>query len=366
MSKELNILPLNNWLDVDKHPLVISGPCSAESEQQLLSTAKALAKTPHVKVFRAGIWKPRTHPKSFEGVGSIGLTWLKQVKQETGLLTTVEVANPKHIEECLDNEVDILWIGARTSVNPFSVEEISQALKGVDIPVMVKNPINPDIELWIGTLERINQAGINKLIAVHRGFSSFEKTSYRNAPLWEIPIELKRLHPQLPIICDPSHICGNTNMLLEVSQKALDLEMNGLMIESHIEPEVALTDAKQQVTPVQLSNLISNLIIRKSSGNKEFENELEKLRAEIDIIDRKLLHILTERMNIVEKIGEYKREHNITILQIKRWNEILRDRSIIADKLDLNKDFLLEILRFVHQESIQRQVDIMNKEDKSG
>jgi chorismate mutase len=363
MTVQLDIIPLKSWLPSVALPLVIAGPCSAETEDQVMETARGLSKIPQVKVFRSGIWKPRTRPSAFEGVGKKGLKWLKQVKQETGLLTTVEVANPEHVAEALNHEVDILWIGARTVVNPFSVQEISAALKGVDIPVMVKNPLNPDIKIWIGALERLNQAGIKKLVAVHRGFSFFNRSPYRNAPMWEIPIELKTLFPELPVIVDPSHICGETGLLLSVSQKALDLEMNGLMIETHIRPQEALTDRQQQITPSMLGELLSSLIIRKEYGNIEFENKLEELRTEIDKLDEELIDILARRMMIVEEIGNYKKKHSITILQLKRWSEIIRDRVNAGVHLGLSRDFLLKLLESLHEESIQRQTDVMNLKD---
>lgn len=364
MSIELNILPLQKWLNFDSHPIIISGPCSAESEEQLLRTARELSQIPNVRIFRAGIWKPRTRPNQFEGVGNVGLEWLKKVKQESGLLTTVEVANPKHVEEAIKHDVDILWLGARTVVNPFSIQEIAEALQGVDIPVIIKNPVNPDINLWIGALERINRAGITKLAAIHRGFYFFESSPFRNAPMWEIPIELKRLYPSLPLFCDPSHICGNKDLILSVSQKALDLEMEGLMIESHYNPDIALTDANQQVTPKQLASIFSKLVIREESGTVEFETKLEELRTEIDKLDAELIDILSHRMKIVEEIGEYKRDNNITILQIKRWSEIIKNRLSHGIKSGLNKDFLTKILQIVHKESIQKQTDIMNKGKK--
>ncbi len=361
MSKELEILPLQSWLKSESHPILISGPCSAESEDQLLQTARELSQIKNVRVFRSGIWKPRTRPSRFEGVGSIGLEWMRKVKQETGLLTTVEVANPKHVEEAINHGIDILWIGARTVVNPFSIQEIAEALQGIDIPVMIKNPVNPDIKLWMGALERINRAGITKLAAIHRGFYFYESSPFRNAPMWEIPIELKRLYPSLPLFCDPSHICGNKELILSVSQKALDLEMEGLMIESHYNPSIALTDANQQVSPEQLSDLFSKLVIRRESGTIEFETKLEELRTEIDKLDAELVDILSQRMKIVEEIGEYKRDNNITILQIKRWSEIITNRLAHGIKLGLSKDFLLKILQIVHKESIQKQTEIMNK-----
>jgi len=363
MTVKLNLIPLKEWLPSDVLPLVIAGPCSAETEGQVLSTAYELAKIPQVKVFRAGIWKPRTRPNSFEGVGTKGLKWLKRVKQETGLLTTVEVASPAHVAEALEHEVDILWIGARTVVNPFSVTEIANALSGIDIPVMIKNPLNPDIKVWIGAIERINQAGIKKLIAIHRGFSFFNRSPYRNAPMWEIPIELKTLFPELPVIVDPSHICGETGLLLSTSQKALDLEMNGLMIETHIRPNEALTDKEQQITPHELKELISNLILREEYGNVEFENKLEELRSEIDKLDEEMIDILARRMMIVEEIGNYKKKNNITILQLKRWSEIIRDRVNAGVHLGLSRDFLLRLLESLHEESIQRQTDVMNRKD---
>ena len=360
MTVRLDITPLSAWLTSDEQPLVIAGPCSAESEEQILSTARELAKIPQVRVFRAGIWKPRTRPSSFEGVGKIGLQWLQKVKQETGLMTAIEVANPQHVKEALEFGVDILWIGARTVVNPFSVQEIAAVLKGVDIPVLIKNPLNPDIKVWLGAIERINQSGIRKIIAVHRGFSFFSRSPYRNSPMWEIPIELKRLCPDLPVFVDPSHICGEQELLLATSQKALDLEMNGLMIESHIRPHEALTDKAQQITPLRLGELLSKLIIREEYGNVEFENRLEELRSEIDKLDEELIDILSRRMMIVEEIGKYKKENNITILQLKRWSQIIHERVKAAERLGLSKEFMSKLLEALHEESIQRQTDVMN------
>lgn len=358
MGITLDILPLNKWLDTDDAPLVISGPCSAETEDQVLQTAMELSKIPNVKIFRSGIWKPRTRPGLFEGVGLQGLKWLKQVKDQTSLLTAVEVANPEHVEAALKYEVDILWIGARTVVNPFSVQELANVLNGIDIPVMVKNPVNPDMNLWIGALERINLSGIKRIAAIHRGFYFFDKTPYRNAPMWEIPIELKRLMPNLPVICDPSHICGERSMLLDVAQKALDLEMNGLMLESHIDPDNALTDPQQQIKPVELKKLINSLVIRKQEGNFEFESKLEELRTEIDKIDAELINILSRRMQLIDEIGQYKKDHNITILQLKRWSNIVQNRLKTGLDSGLQKEFLQKLLEIVHIESIQRQTDI--------
>jgi len=286
------------------------------------------------------------------------------VKSETGLYTAVEVATPEHIDAALTHEVDILWIGARTVVNPFSLESLASALKGVNIPVMVKNPVNPDIKLWIGALERFNQSGIKKLVAVHRGFYFFDKTPYRNSPMWEIPIELKRLVPNLPVICDPSHISGKRELLAEISQKALDLEMNGLMIESHIDPENALTDQEQQIDPKELYRLISSLVKRSERGNIDFESKLEELRTEIDKIDVELINILSRRMSLVDEIGQYKKDHNITILQLKRWSNIVQDRLKTGMDSGLKKEFLQKLLEIVHIESIYRQTEIYRRNNK--
>ncbi len=359
MSSNIEIEPLKNWLSLDGKPLVIAGPCSAESERQVMETAKALLDVPYVKYFRAGIWKPRTRPGSFEGVGSEGFKWLKRVKEETGLKTTIEVANPQHVEEACNNDMDMLWIGARTVVNPFMVQEIATALNGCDVPVMVKNPVTPDLKLWLGAIERIEHTGIKKIIAIHRGFHYFENSPYRNAPMWEIPIELKRLLPSLPVIVDPSHICGNRDLLAEISQKALDLEMDGLMIETHINPAEAKTDAAQQITPEALKSLIKNLIIRERTGTIDFENKLEELRTEIDKLDGELLQILAKRMEIIDAIGEYKSKNQITILQMKRWAGIIRDRLSIGTNMGLDEQFLMQLLHLIHKESIKRQTDIL-------
>lgn len=363
MSTNLNILPLKNWLPLGGEPLIIAGPCSAESEKQIFETANELALNPLVKIFRAGIWKPRTRPDGFDGIGTLGLQWLKEIKETTGLLTTVEVATPNHIEECLKNNVDILWIGARTVGNPFSMQELAEVLKCVDIPVMIKNPLNPDLKLWIGAIERLNNSGINKIIAIHRGFYAYNSKPYRNAPLWEIPIELKRIVPDLPLICDPSHIAGDRNLIASVSQKALDLEMDGLMIEVHPDPLNALTDAKQQLTPADFNLLIGSLIFRSEVGNNLFQNKLANLRAKIDIVDDELIQILAKRMKLVSQIGKFKKENNITILQLKRWNEVINDRLEKAEHLGLNKDFVTHLLEILHQESIQIQNDILNESE---
>lgn len=362
MKLNLNIEPLENWLAAKNQPLLISGPCSAETEDQLLTTAHLLAATGKVSVLRAGIWKPRTRPGEFEGIGSIGLEWLKRAKAETGLPTAVEVANAKHVEEALAAGVDILWIGARSTVNPFTVQEIADALKGHDIPVLVKNPVNPDLQLWIGAIERINKAGITKIGAIHRGFSSFEKSSFRNEPMWEMAIQLKTLCPELPIINDPSHICGNRELIPYISQKALDLDMQGLMIESHLDPSVAWTDAKQQLTPAAVNELMERLTVREpESQNEAFVDKLAELRKQIDKIDDLLLQKLGERMKIVEKIGEYKRDNQVTVLQVNRWDEILKKGTAFAKALKLDEHFTEKFLELVHGESIRLQTEILNE-----
>ena len=360
---KLNITPIQEWLLNSKKPIIISGPCSAESEKQVLSTAKELAKTGKVNALRAGIWKPRTRPNSFEGMGEPALKWLKDAGNATGLPVTTEVANAQHVELCLKNGIDILWIGARTTVNPFSVQEIADALKGVDIPVMVKNPVNPDLQLWIGALERVNQAGITKIAAIHREYSSFEKAPFRNAPKWELAIELKTLCPELPIICDPSHIAGNRDLLPFISQKALDLAMDGLMIETHITPKSALSDAAQQITPENLSAMLGELVVRESvSKNSEFKNQLDELRKMIDEIDEEIVQKLSSRMKISEKIGEYKRDNNVTILQVKRWEEVTGKWLAFAPALGVSDDFTKKLLQLIHKESIRMQTAVMNRE----
>ncbi len=364
MSSDIDILPLQDWLPTDGKPLIIAGPCSAENKEQLLQTAQQIAKIPDVSVFRAGIWKPRTRPGEFEGVGEPGLKWLNTVKKETGLLTTVEVAKPLHVELALKHNVDILWLGARTVVNPFNVQEIADAIQGSDVAVMVKNPLTPDVKLWLGAIERIHAAGIRKIIAIHRGFHYFEKSPFRNAPMWEIPIELKRIIPAIPIISDPSHICGKRDLLQPVSQKALDLEMDGLMIESHFDPKQALTDAAQQITPAHLGQLLDQLVFRHKKGDINFQNKLEGLRTEIDKLDGELIQILAKRLEIIDEIGEYKKENDITILQMKRWAGIIRDRLSIGTHLGLEERFLKTLLNVIHKESMQRQADIFSGGEK--
>lgn len=345
------------------NPLVIAGPCSAETEEQVLTTARQIASLGKVNIFRAGIWKPRTRPGQFEGIGSIGLEWMKKVKAETGLLTAVEVANVKHVYEALRMGIDFLWIGARTTVNPFSVQEIADALKGVNIPVLIKNPVNADIDLWIGAIERIQKAGIQKIGAIHRGFSSADKSQYRNKPMWELPIELKRRISDIPIICDPSHICGTRELIFDVSQMAIDLDYEGLMIETHCNPASALSDAKQQVTPEELGKIIQKLVVRLSTvEDKRFISTLQDLRDRIDELDTKLISLLAERMQISRMIGEYKRQNGVTILQNIRWNEIVEKRTKEGVEKQLTADFVVKIFENIHHESIHHQKMVMKNQ----
>jgi chorismate mutase len=344
-----------------KRPLIISGPCSAETEEQVLETATRLAATGKVDVLRAGIWKPRTRPGSFEGVGTKGLSWLQQAKKLTGLPLTVEVATGKQVEDALHFGVDILWIGARTTVNPFSVQEVADALRGSDVPVLIKNPINPDLELWIGAVERVAKAGVKQIGLIHRGFSSYGNTEYRNAPMWHLVIEMKRRHPEMKIICDPSHICGNRHMLQSVAQKSIDLDFDGVMIESHIDPDKAWSDAKQQITPEALGDMIDALVWRAETTNEqEFQNALAKLREQINQVDDELMQLLGQRMKIAQKIGEYKKNNNITILQTNRWNEILEKAFKKGDNVGLSQEFISKYFDAVHMESINHQNKIMN------
>ena len=341
-------------------PWIIAGPCSAETLDQTLDTAKQLAAN-GIKVFRAGIWKPRTRPGNFEGVGEVGLEWLRQVKRETGMFTAVEVANSKHVWDAIRGGVDILWIGARSSANPFVMQEIADGLRGCNIPVLVKNPVNPDVELWLGAIERLEAAGLTNIGVIHRGFSSYEKILYRNAPIWQMPIELKRRRPDLPVICDPSHIAGKREYLKEISQKALDLNVDGLMIESHCNPDAAWSDAKQQLTPAALKEMLSELVVRKVNPENAPMETLKELRFKIDQIDNEIIATLKKRMGISEKIGEYKKANNMTVLQQQRWDALLEKYYKAADENNLDKKMIDTIFKAIHQASINVQSKIVNE-----
>jgi len=365
MNLYKDILSIQDWFPElkNKKKIIIAGPCSAETEEQVLNTAIEIAKIHEVSIFRAGIWKPRTRPGSFEGVGEIGLKWLKKVKEKTGLLICVEVATVEHVNFCKNNKdsVDILWIGARTTVNPFSVQELANALANCSKPVMIKNPVNPDLNLWIGAIERIYKVGIRKIAAIHRGFSAFEPTKFRNIPKWEIPIELKLQFPNLSIINDPSHIAGKREYIFEIAQYALDLNMGGLMIETHINPQTALSDAKQQLTPVNLAKLFNKFEYRLGENNNpNYINNLEQFRLKIDSIDHQIIEFLAYRMEIVENIAKYKANNNVSIFQIKRWREIISDRLKFAEEYNLNKNFVKKLLELVHTESIKKQKKVFN------
>ena len=335
--------------------LVISGPCSVESREQLLETAKGLSEIDRVKVLRGGIWKPRTRPDAFEGIGEEGLKWMREAKERYGFLTMTEVAVPEHVELALKHGIDILWIGARTVVNPFSMQELAECLKGVDVPVFVKNPIAPDLKLWLGAFERLGSAGLTCLGGIHRGFSSYEETPYRNAPVWGIPIELKRLRPDIQIITDVSHICGRRDLLQEVAQKALDFGTLGFMIESHCNPDKALTDAKQQITPESLKKAFNSLVFRKRKVEGD-DMILKDLRKEIDVIDDELLNLIAKRMHVSEKIGDFKKEHKVAVLQMDRWKSVMEDHINKGVNLGLNEESVKEIFEIIHKDSIERQL----------
>lgn len=354
---ELNLEPLNLPGVENKRPLVIAGPCSAETEEQVMETAFQLAKN-GVKIFRAGVWKPRTKPGGFEGHGAIALPWMKRVKEETGMLVTTEVATAKHVEQALEAGIDILWIGARTSANPFAVQDIADALKGIDIPVLVKNPINPDLELWVGALERVNGAGIKRIAAIHRGFSSYDKKIYRNLPMWQIPIELSRRIPNLPLICDPSHIGGRRDLIAPLCQQAMDVGMDGLIIESHCNPDSAWSDANQQVSPDILDYILNMLVIRDQIQTTE---SIVALRKQIDDIDNQIMDMLAKRMRVCREIGHYKKEHGMTIVQTSRYSEILDRRGAQAALCGINPGCVRLIFEAIHEESVAQQVEIINK-----
>ena len=362
MAKTLDIVPVGEWgFFTLPRPMVIAGPCSAESEEQVMETARDLAAR-GIHVFRAGIWKPRTHPGSFEGVGTPGLKWLKRVKEETGMKVCTEVASAKHVYECLKYGIDMLWVGARTTANPFLMQEMSDALQDTDIPILVKNPVNPDLDLWIGALERLNQAGVRKLGVIHRGFSATDSAPYRNVPGWQIAVELRTRFPDLPFFADPSHMGGDRKYLLELSQRAMDLGLEGLMIESHCNPAVALSDAKQQLTPPDLLNLLESLVIReKDSGDKEYREGIDQLRAQIDIIDENLLYSFGSRMGVSKKIGIYKRNHNVAIIQTSRWDQVLEGMKEKARKYGLSEKFVEDVFNAIHEESVRVQNEILSE-----
>ena len=353
---ELELQPLNLPSD-NERPFVIAGPCSAETEEQVMTTATQLAQK-GCHIFRAGVWKPRTKPGGFEGNGEMALPWMKRVKEETGMLVSTEVATPEHVELALKYGIDILWVGARTTANPFAMQALADSLRGIDVPVFVKNPVNPDLELWIGAMERINQAGIKRMAAIHRGFSSYDKKIYRNLPMWQIPTELHRRIPELPIICDPSHIGGRRELIAPLCQQAMDLGFEGLIVESHCNPDCAWSDAKQQVTPDVLDYILSLLVIRDETSTTE---DIQMLRKQIDELDNDLMSLLAKRMRVCREIGQYKKEHNMTVLQANRYNEILEKRGAQGALCGMSADFIAQIFEGIHEESVRQQLEIINK-----
>ncbi len=353
---DLELIPLNLPSD-NERPFVIAGPCSAETEEQVMKTATTLAEK-GCHMFRAGIWKPRTKPGGFEGNGLAALPWMQRVKAETGMLTATEVATPEHVEQALNAGIDLLWVGARTTANPFAVQALADALKGVDVPVLVKNPVNPDLELWIGALLRLNGAGIRKLGAIHRGFSSIDQKLYRNTPMWHLPIELKRRYPSLPMVCDPSHIGGRRDLIAPLCQQAMDMGMDGLIVESHCSPDEAWSDARQQVTPDVLDFILDRLVIR---NNAEMTESLGQLRKQIDEMDNQLMDLLTRRMRISREIATYKKEHNMSVVQTGRYNEILDKRGAQGTLCGMDADFIKKVYEAIHEESVRQQMEIINK-----
>lgn len=355
---ELEITPLNlTGIENDKRPIVIAGPCSAETEEQVMDTARQLSNA-GIKIFRAGIWKPRTKPGGFEGMGTEALPWMKRVKEETGMLTATEVATPAHVEAALNGGIDLLWVGARTTANPFAMQELADSLKGIDVPVLVKNPVNPDIELWLGGLERINRAGITRLGAIHRGFSSIDQKMYRNAPMWHLPIELHRRCPNLPIFCDPSHIGGRRDLIAPLCQQAMDMGFTGLIVESHCNPDCAWSDAKQQVLPDVLDFILDRLVVRESN---ELTESLSALRKQIDALDNDLMNLLTKRMRVSREIAAYKKEHNMAVVQTGRYSEILDKRGAQGVMCGMDSDFVKKVYEAIHEESVRQQMEFINK-----
>lgn len=360
-----NQFSFDEWYVKLSRPIIIAGPCSAESPEQLLSTAKALNATRKVDIFRTGIWKPRTRPDGFEGFGETALQWLRDVKNETGMMVTIEVAKPQHVELALQYGIDSFWIGARTVANPFSVQELAESLRGINVPVLIKNPIAPDLRLWLGAFERLHQVGVSKLLALHRGFQYFKQNPYRNFPMWEIPIELRKLMPEIPFITDISHICGQRNLLQETAQKAIDMESDGLMIESHYDPENALTDAQQQITPKELKQLLKSIHFRKKSASINFNKQLEILRDEIDKTDHEIIRLLAKRFDIIDQIGAIKKQNNVTILQIDRWKHVFEDRLSTAKEHHLDETLVRTIFETIHGISLQKQNQILNEEKEN-
>lgn len=353
---ELELFPLNLPSD-NNRPIVIAGPCSAETEEQVMKTARDLA-AKGCHNFRAGVWKPRTKPGGFEGNGENALPWMKQVKEETGMLVATEVAKPEHVELCMKYGIDILWVGARTAANPFAMQDLADAMKGIEVPVLVKNPVNPDLELWIGAMERLNQAGVKRMAAVHRGFSSFDKKIYRNLPMWQIPMELHRRIPNLPIFCDPSHIGGRRELVAPLCQQAMDLGFDGLLVESHCSPDEAWSDARQQVTPDVLDYILNILVVRDEHVTTE---GIAMLRKQIDEMDTELMNLLAKRMRVCREIGQYKKEHNMTVFQANRYTEILDKRGAQGALLGMSPEFIAQVFENVHEESVRQQVEILNR-----
>lgn len=363
MKANLNVSPLESWIKTDGKPLIIAGPCSAETEEQVLETAEGIARNGYAHIYRAGVWKPRTRPGSFEGKGEEALPWLQKVKEQTGLKTAVEVATPQHIELALKYGIDVLWIGARTTVNPFNVQDLADALKGVDVPVLIKNPVNPDLALWVGAFERIAGAGITKLGAIHRGFSNAQETKYRNSPMWQIAVEFKTHFPAIPMIGDPSHMAGKRAYLAELTQRAMDLNYDGLIIESHRNPDEAWSDAAQQLTPDALGEMLNSTEFRKATYGTDFQSELDRLRARLDNLDRELMEVLASRMAVVEQLGEYKRDNNVAVLQLDRWKHVHESRAEWAKSLNLYPEVVEELFKLIHMESIRKQTEVMNRQN---
>ncbi|UBM59167.1 chorismate mutase [Marinilongibacter aquaticus] len=362
MNVELKTEPLSSWIDTGGKPLIIAGPCSAETEEQYLETVRGIAKGGYAHVLRAGVWKPRTRPGSFEGVGEAALPWLQKAKAETGLPTSCEVATPEHVELACKYDVDVLWIGARTTVNPFNVQDLADAMKGIDKPVLIKNPVNPDLALWIGAFERIAGAGITKLGAIHRGFSNAQENKYRNSPMWQIAVEFKSILPDVPMIGDPSHMAGKREYLAELTQRAMDLNYDGLIIESHRNPAEAWSDAAQQLTPEALGEMLKSIEIRKATYGEDFQDNLDRLRARLDNLDRELLEVLAARMSVVEQLGEYKRDNNVAVLQLDRWNKVHESRAAWGKGLKLYPETVEELFKLIHMESIRKQTEVMNQQ----